>query len=283
MKLRRKLLGIASISLASLTLVCVIDSPASAKPKKGKRTITTLSLDPSAEKVSLFDGMDAGTLDVKMIAKDSLGGNLLIENKTDQPLTVEMPDAIVGVQVLKQIGGGGYSGGGGGSFGGGGGGQSVGGGGGGGFGGGGAGGGGFFSIPPETVARVPYNSVCLEHGKAEPNSRMTYQVIPVEQFSNDERLMPLLKIVANGKVSPQAAQAAAWHMTNEMSWNDLASKSRTDLRTLHSEPYFNAQTLNEAKSIVARAMTEARNEATGEGESEPAPTKSRVNRVEASR
>lgn len=283
MKLRRKVLGIASISVASLTLVCVIDSPASAKPKKGKRTITTLSLDPSAEKVSLFGGMDAGTLDVKMIAKDSLGGNLLIENKTDKPLTVEMPEAIVGVQVLKQISGG-YSGGGGGFSGGGGGGQSVGGGGGGGgFGAGGAGGGGFFSIPPETVARVPYNSVCLEHGKAEPNSRMTYKVIPVEQFSNDERLMPLLKIVSQGKVSPQAAQAAAWHMTNEMSWNDLAEKSRTDLRTLQSEPYFSAETLNEAKSIASQAMSEARKVAAGEGETEPAPAKSRVNRVEASR
>ena len=98
-----------------------------------------------------------------MILKHSKQGNVLIENKTDQPLTVKLPDAVVGVHVLKQGGlgmgmsapgggGGGQQGGGGG-----GGGQSSGGGmsGGGGGGGmqGGGGGMGMFSIPPRNNGR----------------------------------------------------------------------------------------------------------------------------------
>ena len=92
-----------------------------------------------------------------MILKNSKQGNVLIENKTDQPLTVKLPDAVVGVHVLKQGGlGMGMSAPGGGAGGGmqtgqGSGGQSSGGGMQGGGGGGmqgGGGGMGMFSIPP---------------------------------------------------------------------------------------------------------------------------------------
>ncbi len=99
--------------------------------RRSNKPITKPGFDPSAEKVDLFDGIENGSLEVRMIAANSKKGNLLIENKSDKPLTVKMPDAFVGVQVLKQYPGGGGGGGG----------QSVGGGGGGGGGFGGGGGG----------------------------------------------------------------------------------------------------------------------------------------------
>jgi len=76
---------------------------------KRKRPIRKLTFDPTAEKVGMFDGIDNGTIEVKMIPKNSLQGILLVENKTQQPITVELPEAFVGVQILKQAeeGGGG--------------------------------------------------------------------------------------------------------------------------------------------------------------------------------
>src|SRR5690606_35273306 len=57
--------------------------------KKGY--IKKLTVDPNAPKIGLFEGMDEGAIDVKMIAKNAEGGNLLVENKTKDPLTVELP------------------------------------------------------------------------------------------------------------------------------------------------------------------------------------------------
>ncbi|MEX2287070.1 MAG: hypothetical protein WD648_08280, partial [Planctomycetaceae bacterium] len=82
--------------------------------EKKKKTTARLTLDPSAEKVDFFHALAKGTLDATMIPRDAKSGNVFIENTTDKPLTVAMPDAFVGVQVLKQYGGrggGGFGGG----------------------------------------------------------------------------------------------------------------------------------------------------------------------------
>lgn len=125
--------------------------------KKESEILKKLSYDENAKKIDIFDGMENGQLDVKVVHKDSLSANIFIENKSDIPLTVEIPEAIATKHVLKQIGAGvGATGGGA---------QNTGGGAGGIGGGGGFGGGGSFSIPAGKIAKVPYQSVCLEHGK----------------------------------------------------------------------------------------------------------------------
>src|SRR5690606_18055084 len=151
----------------------------------------------------------------------------------DKPVTVKMPPGFVGVQVFKQIGlgggglGGGLDGGLGGGLGGGGlggGGQALGGGagglGGGGYGGGGlgGGGGGFFSSPPEAVERIPFKSVCLEYGKTEPMPSMPYEVRPMDEFTDKPELQALIVMVGTNKLDPDAAQAAAWHLSSGLSW-----------------------------------------------------------------
>jgi hypothetical protein len=126
-----------------------------------------------------------------VIPQSQFGGKVLITNTTNTPVSVKVPEAVVGVQVFPQALGGGMGGlgggmggmgGGMGGMGGMGGGQmmgggmgggmagGMGGGGMGGLGGGAAGGAGFFSIPAERTVSVPMTSVCLEHGKANPNS-----------------------------------------------------------------------------------------------------------------
>lgn len=239
-----------------------------------KRPITKPKFDPSAERVELFEGIEKGLFKVRVLPKDSKKGKLLIENMTDKPLTVELPESFVAQQqTLKQPqgqgGGGGGTGGGfggggqgGGGFGGRGGGQGFGGGGrgGGGFGGGGGGfgggGGGFFSIPAEKVVAMPYRSVCLEHGKKEPNIRMTYGLVRTEEYTKDERLVELLSLVASRNIDSKIAQAAAWHITDKMSWDQLANKQVKHL-VGRPTPYFHPRQLQAAQQLLALAKSRA--------------------------
>ncbi|QDT63766.1 hypothetical protein [Calycomorphotria hydatis] len=235
------------------------------------KLVSQLPFDADAPVVKLFDGMESGQLEVKVISKDANSGNMFIENTTDGPLTIEMPEAFVNQQVMKQFGGGGLGGGGlgGGGLGGGqqgGGNQATGGGGGGlggGLGGGGLGGagggagGGFFSIPAETVGRYPFKSVCLEYGKPEPHARLTYRPVPVEEYSTNPLLEELLIAVGTNRLPTEAAQAAAWHLTNNMSWQQLASLTIPQLGGLGPKPYFTRSDLVMAQQIVARVRSRA--------------------------
>ena len=119
------------VCAGALTVTCV---DANAEPAKRTRSTTSRPIsnpkfDPAADRVALFDGMEAGQLETKVIANGAEHGTLLITNTTDEPLTVEMPSSFVTVHVLKQFGqgGGGFGQGGGGGFGQGGGGQQGGG------------------------------------------------------------------------------------------------------------------------------------------------------------
>ena len=100
--------GRTSLLMTCLALASVVLLTGASK----SRPITKPKLDPTAEVVSLFDGIEQQTVEVKYIAKNSKGGNLLITNKTDSPLTIEMPKAFAAVHVLKQVGGGNFGGGG---------------------------------------------------------------------------------------------------------------------------------------------------------------------------
>src|SRR5580658_416260 len=89
------------------------EKKAAASTKKRKKKlppITTLRVDPKAQHVALFDGMAGGTLNVKLVPQNALGGALFIENHSQKPMTVEMPESFVAVQVARQFGGGGGGG-----------------------------------------------------------------------------------------------------------------------------------------------------------------------------
>ena len=239
------------------------------KTTSNKRPIRNPKFDPAAEPVEFFAAIEAGQIEAKLIPRNALGGNVLIENKTDKPLNVKVPEAAVGVPMNFQFGGQGGFGGGQGGFGGGqqgglgggqqqqgggfGGQQGGFGGGGQGFGGGGQGGGGFFSVPPERVISVPFNSVCLEHGKPEPTPSSRYKLVPVEQVSTDPVLYELLTVVGTGKVDSQSAQAAAWHITDKMSFQQLAAKTNTHLGGQAPTPYFTQAQLQGAQQLLALA------------------------------
>jgi hypothetical protein len=202
---------------------------------------------PAHDSVDLFEAMKDGRLEVRMIPKDVAGGNVLITNKTDQPLNIKLPDSFAGVHVLAQVGGGAAGGigqGAGGAFGGGGGG-----GGGGGAGGGlGGGGGGMFNVAPEKIGKVPYVSVCLEHGKPDPKSTMRYEVRPLDSFTTNPKVREALALMGRGAISQRVAQIVAWHANNEMSWEVLAAK-RIERLGGGSYPYFSAEEMRAAMLV----------------------------------
>jgi hypothetical protein len=222
--------------------------------------------DDDAINAGLFEAMDAGQVDVKIIPLDATKANVLIKNMTDKPLHLRLPEAFASVPILAQgmmgggmggggMGGGGMGGGGGGGGQAGGGGMGGGGMGGGGMGGGGmgGGGGGFMRVPPERMKKLSVTTVCLEHGKPDPNPKMAYKMVPLEQFTDNPRVRVLCEALGYGQVTQNTAQAAAWHMMDDMSWQELAAKNRVESKYVGNIPWFSHIELRTAMAVVTEA------------------------------
>lgn len=249
-RLSRSLLMLAVVTTLSALRVGTADEQVS---------IEAPASPPIAGITPMFDGMETGSLEARVVMKNAMKGNLILKNLTDEPINISIPEAFGAKHILGQFdggGGGGFGGGGGGQ---GGGGQTAGGGAGGGGAGGGAaggGGGGFFSIAPQKMKSVPYTSVCLEHGKTEPMSKMTYVPVRLEEVAETPELQQLLIGISNSGRSTQAMQAAAWHMTDNMSWAELAAKEVNHANRPNS-PYFSQADLMMAQRIVAESKRRA--------------------------
>jgi hypothetical protein len=175
---------------------------------------------PADRTVELFEAIKAREIEVRLIPKDDTEARVLVKNNTKKPLNVKLPDAFAGVPVLAQnLGGGaGRAGGGGGGAN-----QSMGGGMGGMMGGGGMGMG-MFNVAPEQVGQFKVATVCLEHGKKDPRPNIPYAIAPLETVTTKPGVKELLTAMGKGQINRRAAQAAAWHLANGLSWDQLASK-----------------------------------------------------------
>ena len=205
------------------------------------------------DSVEFFAAMEKGQIDVKVFPKDSTQCRILVANKTDKPLSVKLPDAFGAVPVLGQAAAGAAAGGGGARAGGSNQDQSMGGGmmGGGGMGGGGMGGG-MFNIAPEKVGQIKGSTVCLDHGKREPRPNVPYQLKPIEQVTDKPAVQELCRMVARGLLPQRAAQVAAWHLNNNMTWEQLAAK-QWHFANGTTAPYFSPQELQTGMQAVAVA------------------------------
>ncbi len=245
------------------------------------------------DQAGLFAAMDAGQVEATFIPQNAAKANLLVKNLTEKPIRIQMPAAFAGVPINAQMGmGGGMGGMGGGmggmggGMGGGGGGQAMGGGGGmgggmggmgggmGGMGGGGMGGG-MFTVPAGRVQKVALNTVCLEHGKPDPNPRMKYAIVPLERVTSDPAVALVCQALGNGQVAQNTAQAAAWNLMDGLSWEELSKKNRVESRYTGNVRYFSPLELRAAMAIVAEAKRVAAEEmpsSASESESSDHPT-----------
>ena len=211
--------------------------------------------DLKSETVEMFGAIEKGQIAVKLIPKDSTECRVLIENKTDKPLNVKLPETFAGVPVLAQgrAGGGGGAGGGA-RTGGGGGSQSMGGGMGGGGMGGGGGGMGMMNIAPEKVGKLLVTTVCLEHGKDEPRASIPYEIKPLERVTNKPAVAELCRMLGTNQLNQRAAQAATWFLNNDMSWQELAAKRYRHANGTSGDPYFSPQEIQAGMQIAKTAV-----------------------------
>ncbi len=277
-------------SFLALALAFSVANPISRGDDSGaaKKTVSTKKTSSKKEKeeaktVEMFKAMDDGLLVVDYIGKDATEANLIFRNKTGAPLNVVLPSTFGALPVLGQMmggggmgmggmGGGGMGGGGmgGGGMGGGGGqgmGGGMGGGGMGGMGGGGMGGGGMgmggggmggmMRVDTDKPQKMTVPTLCLNHGKADPNPRMKYKVVRLSEVNDSPVIEELCKAVASGKVSQNTAQAAAWHVANGLTWEELVRKPRVISEYTGVEMFFSKFEVEAAIRLTAHATMEA--------------------------
>ncbi len=251
----------------SLSLLCLIGA--------GTGSIKKLTLDPDAPVVELFDGIEQGQIDVRLAVLNPYEGKVFVTNRTDKPLTVAIPKAVVGVHVLPQVGnnaGNGFFGpngnnnqannGANGQA------QGVG----GALGAMGNGNGNglpnapggmqnkfpgnnFFSIPPEKTVQLGLRSVCLNHGRPEPHANLKYRLTKVESHTTDPVLQQLLEDYSP-RTNKDVQQAAAWHLANGLSWKQLANLTEQRIPGV-AVPLFTKSQLDSARELVERAKQNA--------------------------
>jgi hypothetical protein len=224
---------------------------------------TQHAVETPSKTVKLFDAIQDGLVDVKVTAYDSKHAKVSVKNKTTEPLKVDLPTSFALVPVLPQYGGG-Y---GGGSYGGGGYGSS-------GYGNSGYGSSGYgssgygnsggyggrssggygrsYNIPAEKIVSQTLHTVCLDHGKADPNPKVRYEIRPIADVTKKTEVQVLCQMLGDGYVDQSVAQAAAWNLNNDMSWDELNAKTRRVMGE-PERPYFEPGLLEAAQKITEEA------------------------------
>lgn len=175
---------------------------------------------PQAAPIGLFDAIDNDKIEVKLVVRSGDKAKMIAKNKTDRPLTIEIPESFAALPVLAQAQGGAATG------------------------------GGLFNVPPEKFAKYDMGFLCLEHGKPDPRSTTKYEIKPISAITNDGRVIEVLNLHGAGHLSHAVAQAAVWHLANQIGWQQLASKRRRQLVGA-DDPYFSHATLLYAAKVVS--------------------------------
>ena len=237
-------------SVLGIVMLMLVSAALAGESRKG--FITKSEYNPQAKTVEMFAAIEKGDIAVKLIPKDSTQCSVLIENKTEKPLNVKLPKAFAAVPVLAQIGGPGLdtgrsgrnnnsnSGN-----------QGMG-------GGMGGMGGGMFCVPPEKIGKLKVPAVCLEHGKDEPRASIPYEIKPLASFTTKAGVRELCEMIGSGKIDQRAAQAAAWHLNNDMSWQELAAKRLRYANGMIKGPYFSPIELKTAFQLATTAVKTAK-------------------------
>ncbi len=115
--------------------------------------------------------------------------------------------------------------------------------------------GGLATIPPGQSILLNMKTVCLNYGRPEPMSRMTYQLIPTAAHSSDPVLAELLESYSE-RVDRDVMQAAAWHVANGLSWEQVNQLPDRRVPGVGAR-LFNPRQVDAARQLVSSATTGA--------------------------
>jgi hypothetical protein len=79
---------------------------------------------------------------------------------------------------------------------------------------------------------------------------MKYKIVPLEEVNSDPRIRDLCAVLGQGKVPQNTAQAAAWHIANRMSWDELAHKNRIESQYIGNIKFFDPIELQTAFQLT---------------------------------
>ena len=229
-----KLATVAFVTGATCSIAMAVDTDKDEKRAKWieQRRLSkiTKTIEPveGFQPVEMFEGMQSGNVDVTIKAKDAADSTLIVTNKTDKPLAIQMPATFSAVPVLRQFGGGGGLGGGG-------------------------GGGGVFNIPAGKSGKLQIKTVCLEHGKPDPRSAIEYRVQPLENLADDSKVAETIRMLANDEITQNVAQATTWHLTDDLSFEDMLTMNRVERMGGYYERFFSVDELKLAANVLTEA------------------------------
>jgi len=264
-------------SVALLTGVLAIPSAVSA----GERTGVVSGMgkyNPDDPTVEIFAGMAAGQLEVHVIARDSTQCRIVVKNKTDKPLNVRLPDLLAAAPVLAQFpdpfnqnnnnnnqnnnrngapqqlmmgnpfmdnqqgnnqpGNNRQQGNNR---------QPM-------FG---------FNVTPEKEGRFKMTAACLEHGKGNPRPAHPYELKRLETVTAKAEVHELCRMLGSGEIGQRTTQVAAWHLNNDMSWDELRDLRGEIAFGRITKPYFTRNELAAGKEAV-ETITERLKQPEGE-------------------
>ena len=129
----------------------------------------------------------------------------------------------------------------------------------------------MFSIPPDETAKLNVATVCLDHGLRDPSSSKPYKLVPAEEHVDRPAVVELIKAFGRGELDHGAAQAAAWNLNSDVSWDALAAKQTGTERNINRSPYFSRDQIRAGMAYSQEAVRRAE-------DAEPAePTKPAIN------
>jgi hypothetical protein len=78
-------------------------------------------------------------------------------------------------------------------------------------------------------------------------------MVPADSVVDRPAVVELLKAFGRGELKHGAAQAAAWHLNNDLSWQQLAAKLQGTKRSFKRPPYFSADEIRTGMAYATEA------------------------------
>src|SRR6185369_11947032 len=79
-----------------------------------------------------------------------------------------------------------------------------------------------------------------------------YQLVPLEEITHDANVRRTLEQYVSGEIDEPTAQAAAWHLVDEMSWKTLARMRFDRVAGLPGKLFFTAKQIDTARHVVEK-------------------------------